>query len=111
MNLQALLVELIFAGFFAVACIRASAPAVSDVALTFGDFFRLPGRRERLRRSRWQWVAAVLLLLAVRLQQGMPVVLEVTVILQFLVFLALPTRATAPRPLVGRRELSERAGH
>ena len=51
------------------------------------------GRLERLRRSRWQWFSMVLLMLVVRLQFGLPLVIELTVVLQFLLFLALPVRA------------------
>jgi hypothetical protein len=52
---------------------------------------------ERLRRSRWQWFATVALLLVMRLQTGVPLVLELTIALQFLVFLALPARADEAR--------------
>lgn len=95
MDQRTILVELILAGFFAVACIRTSVPAAHDGAVHFGDLLRLPGRIERLRRSRWQWFSMVALLLVIRLQMGAPLILELTVLLQFLVFVALPTRATA----------------
>ena len=95
MNQRTILVELILAGFFAVACIRTSIPAVHDGAMRFGDLLRLPGRIERLRRSRWQWFSMVALLLVIRLQMGAPLILEMTVLLQFLAFVALPTRADA----------------
>ncbi|MGA8768048.1 MAG: hypothetical protein WB559_13600 [Candidatus Acidiferrales bacterium] len=94
MNQQTILVELILGGFFAVACMRTSVPAAPGGRMHFGDLLRLPGRIERLRRSRWQWFSMVALLLVIRLQKGMPLVLEVTVALMFLVFLAVPTRAT-----------------
>jgi hypothetical protein len=94
MNQQTILVELILGGFFAVACMRTSIPAAPGGRMHFGDLLRLPGRIERLRRSRWQWFSMVALLLVIRLQKGMPLVLEVTVALMFLVFLAVPTRAT-----------------
>jgi len=94
MNQQTILVELILAGFFAVACIRTSVPTAPG-KLEFGDLLRLPGRIERLRRSRWQWFSMIALVLVIRLQKGMPLVLEMTVLLQFLVFFALPTRAAA----------------
>jgi hypothetical protein len=93
MSQQTMLVELILGGFFAVACMRTSVPTAPDGALHFSDLLRLPGRIERLRRSRWQWFSMVGLLLVIRLQKGLPLVLEATVALMFLLFLALPTRA------------------
>lgn len=93
MNTETLLAALLFGGFFAVACLRACVPAAPDQRLRPGDLFRLPGRVERLRRSRWQWFSMVLLLLLMRLQQGLPLMLEATIALQLLVFLALPTTA------------------
>ena len=87
-----ILVELILAGFFAVACIRTMVPAAPEGKLDFGGLLRVPGRIERLRRSRWQWFSMVALLLVIRLQKGMPLVLEFTVLLQFIAFMALPTR-------------------
>jgi hypothetical protein len=93
MNWPMILVEAILAGFFAVACIRACAPAASEDRLNFSNFLRFPGRIERLRRSRWQWFSMVALLLVLRLQAGLPLVLEVIVAVEFLIFLALPTRA------------------
>jgi len=95
MSQQTMLVELILAGFFAVACMRTSIPSGADGGLRFADLMRLPNRIERLRRSRWQWFSMVALLLVIRLQKGMPLVLELTVVLMFLVFVALPTRAPA----------------
>lgn len=95
MSQQTMLVELILGGFFAVACMRTSVPSSPESGLHFGDLLRLPGRIERLRRSRWQWFSMVALLLVIRLQKGMPLVLEITVALMFLVFVALPTRAPA----------------
>jgi hypothetical protein len=94
MGQQTMLVELILGGFFAVACMRTSVPVAPDGKLHFGDLLRLPGRIERLRRSRWQWFSMVALLLVIRLQKGMPLVLEVTVAMMFVLFLAIPTRAT-----------------
>jgi hypothetical protein len=94
MNQQTLLVELILAGFFAVACIRTSVPSV-DGRVHIGDLFKLSGRIERLRRSRWQWFSMVGLLLVIRLQKGMPLVLEATVALMFVTFLAFPVKVKA----------------
>src|SRR5258705_13890479 len=93
MNVPMILVEMILAGFFAVACIRACVPANPNGKLVFSDFLRFPGRIERLRRSRWQWFSMVALLLVIRLQAGLPLVLEAIVAVEFLIFLALPTRA------------------
>jgi hypothetical protein len=91
-NLGTILLELLLAGFFAVACIRASVPSAINGKLRLGDLLRFPGRLERLRRSRWQWFSMVALLLFVRLQTGLPTILEAIVALQFVIFFALPTR-------------------
>ena len=96
MTTRVILVEMILAGFFAVACIRACVPATPGGRLSFSDLLRLPGRIDRLQRSRWQWFSMVALLLVIRLQIGLPFVLEVIVALEFLIFLALPTRAQTP---------------
>ena len=90
-----ILVELLLAGFFAIACFRAHGPFRSDGQARFGDVFRLSGRLERFRRSRWQWFSMVLLLLVIRLQQQRPLAMELMVVIQILVFLALPVRADA----------------
>ncbi len=91
MNVQALMVELMIAGFFAVACFRARAVAFPDFGtVTSKSLFGLTGRLERLRRTRWQWCSMVLLLIVVRMQLGTPVVAEFTATAEFLVFLALP---------------------
>ena len=90
MSERTVLLELLLSGFFAVACIRASEPASPATFLT--NLLRFPGRIERLRRSRWQWFAMVSLMIVLRLQQQLPLVLEVMAALQFLLFLALPAR-------------------
>jgi hypothetical protein len=59
------------------------------------NLLRFPGRIERLRRSRWQWFAMVSLMIVLRLQQQLPLVLELMAALQLLLFLALPTRTAA----------------
>jgi hypothetical protein len=100
MGRETLLVELMLAGFFAVACVRCSISSATDGRVHFGDLIRLPGRIERLRRTRWQWFSMVALLLVIRLQRGMPLVLEVTVALMFLLFVALPGTT---RTIVGAR--------
>lgn len=87
------LFELLMAGFFAVACIRAHGPVESGKALTLSNFFRLSDRLERLRQTRWQWASMVALLLVIRLQQPIPLGLEIMVAAQFLLFMALPVRA------------------
>jgi len=95
MNERTILLELLLSGFFAVACIRASVPAGPAPATFLTNLLRFPGRIERLRRSRWQWFAMVSLMIVLRLQQQLPLVLELMAALQFLLFLALPTRTTA----------------
>jgi hypothetical protein len=93
MNPQTMvLLELLLGGFFAVACIRSSVPSALNGKLHLGDFLRFPGRLERLRRSRWQWFSMVAVLLAVRAQTGVPTILEAIVLVQFVIFFALPTR-------------------
>lgn len=88
--MQVVLLEILIAGFFAVACIRASVARDGGRPLGWGDFLRLPGRLERLRRSRWQWFSMVALMLVLRLQNSLPPILELMALLQFIVFLALP---------------------
>lgn len=89
---NALLIELLLSGFFAIACFKARAGNVGDVALRPRDFLRLTDRLERLRRTRWQWFAMVLVIVAVRLQSGVPLFIELTAALQFIIFLSLPTQ-------------------
>jgi hypothetical protein len=57
----------------------------------------MPGRIERLQRSRWQWFSMVALMLILRLQNDLPLVLEGMALLQFVVFLALPNRVKTER--------------
>jgi hypothetical protein len=106
MSTKALLLELLLSGFFAVACFKARAGDVSYVALKPRDFLRLTDRLERLHRSRWQWFSMVLVVVLVRLQNGLPLVVELTAALQFLIFLALPTakqdKAASRRDLLPR---------
>src|SRR5258707_1306894 len=89
---QALLVELLLSGFFAVACFRARATSFESIRVAPSTLFALTDRLERLRRSRWQWFAIGLILILVRLQRGAPMVAELTALAQFIVFLALPTQ-------------------
>jgi predicted branched-subunit amino acid permease len=95
MDGRTLLFELLMAGFFAVACIRAHGPVESGHKLTFGEFFHLLNRLERLIHTRWQWISMVGLLLVIRMQQPIPLGLEIMVAAQFVIFLALPVRAVA----------------
>jgi hypothetical protein len=103
MNGKTLLIELLLAGFFAVACLKARVPAAPDVPPGLGDLFRMPSRLERLRRSRWQWFAMVGFMLVLRLQEQLPLIIEVMVVLEFALFLALPVRANAGTPPRARR--------
>ena len=91
MGTHALLAEILLSGFFAIACFQARAEAPSLHGLAPGWFFALTGRLERLRRSRWQWFCMVLLLALMRIQIGVPIVAELTVAAQFILFLALPS--------------------
>jgi hypothetical protein len=93
MNKTALL-ELLLAGFFAVGCIRARGP-LQEGKIHFADFFRLTSRIERLRRSRWQWFSIVLVMLVLRLQQQLPLGVEIMAGALFVIFLALPVQAMA----------------
>jgi hypothetical protein len=89
---QSLLLELLLSGFFAVACFRARATAFGSMKIAPRAYFVLTDRLERLRRTRWQWASMVLLLVLVRLQWGTPMVAELTVLAQFILFLALPAQ-------------------
>jgi hypothetical protein len=95
MNWYLAALELLLAGFFAVACMRSFIPAADEKKLNFRNLLRVPGRIERLRRSRWQWFSMVLLMLVLRLQNQLPIVLEMIVVAQFIVFIALPATAEA----------------
>jgi len=98
MNGKTILIELLLAGFFAVACLKAREPAARGLPVTLGDLFRMPSRLERLRRSRWQWFAMVGFMLVLRLQEQLPLTIEAMVALQLVLFLALPVRANAATP-------------
>jgi hypothetical protein len=91
MDTRALLIELLISGFFAVACFRARAASPDMSGVTPYVLFGLTDRLERLHRSRWQWCSIVILLVIVRMQRGTPLVAEVTALIQFIIFLALPT--------------------
>jgi hypothetical protein len=96
MTAGALFAECLLSGFFAVACFRARAESTGFGGLAPKRLFALTGRLERLRRSRWQWFSIVLLLVVMRMQMGAPLVAEVTVAAQFIIFLALPSFKDAP---------------
>jgi hypothetical protein len=93
MNERTVLIELLLAGFFAIACLRAQLPVDRDKRIS--DFFRLSGRLVRLRRSRWQWFGMVAFMLVLRLQGQLPVVLELMVVLEFALFMAMPGAAAS----------------
>ena len=95
MDWKLILLELLLAGFFAVACIKGRGPVGDNEKMSFGDFFHLLDRVERLKRSRWQWFSMVGFMLVLRLQQQLPPVLEVMAIVMLIVFMALPVRADA----------------
>lgn len=85
--------ELLLAGFFAVGCIRARGRLQPNEKVQFFDFFRISGRLERLRRSRWQWFSMITIMLVLRLQHQLPPAVEIMAGVMFLIFLALPTQA------------------
>lgn len=87
------LVELLLAGFFAIACFRARKPLAANQKPTLSSLFRFSGRLERLRRSRWQWFAMVAIMLVLRLQNQLPPSVEIMVGTMFLIFLIFPVRA------------------
>jgi hypothetical protein len=89
---QALLIEVLLSGFFAIACFRARASGTENPVVAPRALFAMTDRLERLRRSRWQWFAMILLLVVIRVERGAPMVAEVTVIAQLIVFLLLPTK-------------------
>ncbi|MGA7156194.1 MAG: hypothetical protein WBY53_05080 [Acidobacteriaceae bacterium] len=90
MNEKALYLELLLSGFLAVACFKARAVEPGEVTLRPRDFLRLTDRVERMSRSRWQWFAMAGILVLVRLQTGVPMVVELTALMQLVFFLALP---------------------
>jgi hypothetical protein len=96
MRTQALLAECLLSGFFAIACLRARAGSSDMQSLTLKGMFALSSRLERLRRSRWQWFCMVLLLVLMRMQAGAPLIAELTVAIEFIIFLALPAAKEMP---------------
>jgi len=96
MRMQALLAECLLSGFFAIACLRARAGSSDVHGITLRGMFALSSRLERLRRSRWQWFCMVLLLVLMRMQAGAPLIAELTVAIEFTIFLALPGAKELP---------------
>jgi hypothetical protein len=103
MESKSLLLELLISGFFAIACFRTRAISADSNPMSLRNFLRLTSRLERLRKTRWQWCAMVLVLVLVRLQSGLPLVVELTAALQFVIFLALPEQKQSQAPVKGKR--------
>ena len=92
---QAMLLELLISGFFAIACFKArAAREPGALAMSPRDFLKLTDRLDRLSRTRYQWIAVAAILLLVRLQVGLPLIVELTAAVQFIIFLALPVDKT-----------------
>ena len=102
-NITTILLEVIFGGFFATACIRAGIAGGTAGPARFASLFRLTGRLERLRRTRWQWASMAGLMLVLRLQHQLPPVLEAMAAVQFVLFLAIPTAVDNPKAIGGGR--------
>jgi hypothetical protein len=116
MNTQALLLELLVSGFFAIACFKARPEGdLRQVAARPMDLLRLTDRITRLSRTRWQWFAMVGIIALVRMQVGVPLVVELTAAIQFIVFLALPVarqdKPAAPAKTSGRSVRSKGLGN
>jgi hypothetical protein len=78
-------VEIFFAGFFGMVCFVAPRRLRTRI-------LSLPGRIDRLRRSRWQLLAIIAVMLVLRIQHELPPAIELTVALLFVVLLAFPVR-------------------
>ena len=109
MNEKALFLELLVSGFFAIACFKARASEPGEVAVRPRDLLRLTDRVERMSRSRWQWFAMAGILILVRLQTGVPMVVELTAFMQLIVFLALPVAKQHQIPVPVRKSRNGRA--
>ena len=90
---KAISIDVLLAGFFAVACLRAHPPFSENGQLRFTEFFRLSSRIDRLRKSRWAWFSLVAFMLVLRLQQQLPLVTELVALCEFSLFVALPAYA------------------
>jgi len=102
MDARTVAFELLMAGFFAVACIRAHGPIEPGETTKLSNLLLLSDRLERLRHTRWQWCSMVGLLLLIRLQQPIPFALEIMVAAQFALFMALPERSQAKKRVRAR---------
>lgn len=89
---KVLLLELLLAGFFAVACFRARSPLGKEQKPSWSSLFHFSGRIERLRQSRWQWFSMVAVLLVLRMQNQLPLAIEIMVGMMFLIFLVFPVQ-------------------
>ena len=98
MTKEAILLELLLSGFFAIACFKARPADAHELRLK--DLLYLTDRLERLRRTRWQWCAMVLLIIFSRMQMRAPIVAELTALAQFVIFLALPAKKHASESYV-----------
>ena len=98
MDIRPILTELLVSGFFAIACLRARGDDFGQTVRSPREFFRLLPRLERLRRTRWQWFAMVLLLYVMRREIGVPILVELTALAQFVIFLALPVASKVSTP-------------
>lgn len=107
MSAQALSIEMLLSGFFAVACFRSRSKSSDVRGLAPRKLFVLIGRLDRLRLTRWQWCSMVLILILARTQQGYPLVAELTVLAQFVLFLALPSEQAAETSRMAQKPLRE----
>ncbi len=76
--------EFLLVGAITVACFAAPARRAS--------LFGLSARLDRLKRSRWQWLSIVAVMLILRLQRIFPPAVELTIGLLFLILLSFPAR-------------------
>ena len=81
-------IEILSASFFGMVCFLAPTRMRPGI-------LSLSSRIDRLRRSRWQLLAIVAVMLALRIQHQLPPAIELTVALMFLVLLAFPVRQLA----------------
>jgi hypothetical protein len=86
------LLELLLAGFFAVGCIRARGPFDPEQKLRLAGLFQMTNRIERLRRSRWQWFSMMAVMLILRMQNQLPLALEIMVGTLFAIFVVFPVQ-------------------
>ncbi|HKR85280.1 MAG TPA: hypothetical protein VJS37_14070 [Terriglobales bacterium] len=80
------------ASFFAPGYIRAHAGSEPRPKTPRLDFFRKSGRLKRLRRSRWQWLTIVAIILVLRVQHQLPPAVEIMVGMMLLIFLVAPVK-------------------